>query len=218
MIQNRYGQLVVLSAADPRGSHKMWNCLCDCGSLYTAWQLSLRRGTTKSCGCTVRAARSARWASYREPAFWARVQKADDTACWPWTGLQKQGPKNPSPYGSLRWKGRTATAHRVAYELTNGEVPVGAMVLHSCDNSLCCNPQHLYLGDHARNMRDMVERGRRVGKGVGQENGRAKLTQGQAEDIRRAYAEGRGSQQAIANTYGVSQHAVSKITRGLRYK
>lgn len=217
MINNRYGRLVVLSAAPAKGSHRMWNCLCDCGGLFTAWQMSLRRGAAKSCGCAVREVRSARWANYREPAFWARVQKGAEGACWPWSGLQKQGPKNPHPYGALGWRGKVTTAHRVAYEVTYGEVPVGAMVLHRCDNSLCCNPSHLYLGDHAKNMADMVARGRRKGRGAGQENGRAKLTQEQADVIRKLYAEGQRSQQSIADAYGVSQHAISKITRGLRY-
>jgi hypothetical protein len=64
------------------------------------------------------------------------------------------------------------------------------MVLHTCDNTLCCNPAHLYIGDHAQNMRDMVDRRRRKGAGSGQLNGRAKLTQNQASEIRAVYAAG----------------------------
>lgn len=90
------------------------------------------------------------------------------------------------------------------------------MVLHRCDNTLCCNPAHLYLGDHAQNMRDMVERQRRKGAGVGAANGRAKLTQELADEIRAIYASGI-SQQDIADAYGVSQNAVSKVILRKRY-
>lgn len=90
------------------------------------------------------------------------------------------------------------------------------MVLHTCDNTLCCNPKHLYIGDHAQNMRDMVERQRRKGIGIGAANGRAKLNQKQANEIRNVYAAGI-VQQDIADAYGVSQNAISKIILGKRY-
>lgn len=159
-----------------------------------------------------------RWAAYREPAFWDRVQKVGNSECWPWIGLQSRSPKNPTQYGVLGWKGKHSRAHRVAWEISHGEVPEGSMVLHRCDNTLCCNPSHLYLGDHAQNMRDMVERKRREGRAAGHENGRAKLTQAQADAIRAVYAAGGVSQQKLADMYGVSQHAVSKIVRGQRYR
>lgn len=159
-----------------------------------------------------------RWAEYRVAAFWDRVDKGTKNACWNWTGLQTHSPKNPAQYGSLGWKGKISRAHRVAYELAHGEVQEGMMVLHTCDNTLCCNPAHLYLGDHAQNMRDMVHRKRRKGVGVGEENGRARLTQKQAEAIRALYAAGGVSQEAIGKLYGVSQYAVSQIILGHRYK
>ncbi len=217
MINARYGRLTVIEQAESSHSHKRWVCRCDCGQTTVVWQLSLRRGTTTSCGCAALESRRARWASYRAPAFWARVQRGGPTECWLWLGLQKRSPKNPSPYGSLGWRGKVTSAHRVAFELANGEPPAGAMVLHRCDNTLCCNPAHLYLGDHAQNMRDMVERQRRKGVGVGAQNGRAKLTQEMAEEIRAIYASGI-SQQDIADAYGVSQNAVSQVILRKRYR
>lgn len=159
-----------------------------------------------------------RWAKYRVDAFWKRVEVGNPDMCWKWTGLTSTSKKNPTPYGVLGWCGNSARAHRVAYLLACGVIPDGMMVLHKCDNSLCCNPDHLYLGDHAQNMRDMVERKRRKGVGVGSCNGRAKLTQAQANEIRSLYAVGVVSQQTLAIQYGISQFAVSQIILNKRYK
>lgn len=159
-----------------------------------------------------------RWSKYRTEAFWKRVEKRGETDCWLWVGYRKCGPKNPTPYGYLGWKGRLSRAHRVAFELTHNEIPEGMMVLHTCDNTLCCNPSHLYLGDHAQNMKDMVDRNRRKGKCMGALNGRAKLTQEQAAEIRSLYASGALSQERLGTRYGVSQFAISAIVRNKRYK
>lgn len=159
-----------------------------------------------------------RWEAYRKDAFWERVDRGNDDECWNWTGFAKTNPKNPTPYGVLGWRGKSSRAHRVAYEISAGKIPEGAMVLHRCDNTLCCNPNHLYLGNHAQNMRDMVDRNRRKGSGGGQENGRAKLTNEQAKAIRAEYAQGVRSQQSIASEYGISQFAISQIIANKRYR
>lgn len=90
-------------------------------------------------------------------SFWARVDQSGE--CWNWTG------NTNGRYGRVEWKGRTVGTHRLAYELTIGTtIPDGQFVLHSCDNPLCCNPDHLRLGDHAENMRDRTERRRTFGQ------------------------------------------------------
>lgn len=159
-----------------------------------------------------------RWSKYRIEAFWKRVEKRGENDCWVWIGYRKAGPKNPTPYGVLGWKGRPSRAHRVAFEIVNGDIPEGMMVLHTCDNTLCCNPAHLYLGNHAQNMRDMVDRQRRKGVATGSSNGRSKLTYEQAAEIRALYAASGLSQDKIAARYGVSQFAISAIVRNKRYK
>lgn len=87
--------------------------------------------------------------------FWNRIERGAETSCWKW-----QGALVSTGYGQLRWFGRLTPAHRVAYELANGEIPEGLLIRHTCDNPPCCNPAHLLTGTPADNARDRTERGR----------------------------------------------------------
>lgn len=90
--------------------------------------------------------------------FWARVKRGG--GCWEW-----QGPRfrTGARYGMTNVRARHGVpvgAHRVAYVIAHGPVPAGMCVLHECDNPTCCNPAHLSLGTHRRNMQDCASRGR----------------------------------------------------------
>lgn len=93
--------------------------------------------------------------------FWSKVDKSGGpTACWIWTGIKSGG-----GYGGMLFGGKERLAHRISYELANDEIPPGLCICHHCDNRICVNPSHLFMGTHQDNMRDMVWKGRhRYGK------------------------------------------------------
>src|SRR3990167_1151370 len=84
--------------------------------------------------------------------FWAKVQRGD--GCCEWLGA-----KNRLGYGEFSVSHHIFGSHRVAYELTRGDIPIGQDVLHRCDNRGCVRPDHLYVGSHSDNMQDKVAAG-----------------------------------------------------------
>jgi hypothetical protein len=67
---------------------------------------------------------------------------------------------NRGGYGQLTVNGRYVLAHRLAYEVHHGPVPDGQYVCHSCDNKICINPDHLWIGTASDNMQDAIAKGR----------------------------------------------------------
>lgn len=77
-----------------------------------------------------------------------------------WTGTKVHGPRN-MVYGSFSDKGRKVLAHRWIYQETTGaKLLKGVVIRHTCDVSLCVNPDHLLSGTQADNIQDCIERGR----------------------------------------------------------
>lgn len=142
-----------------------------------------------------------------QPKFLAKVKFAGEDECWEWqAGTSRFG------YGQFAVKRRATNAHRVAWVLWVGEIPKGKWVLHTCDNPLCVNPQHLYLGTVLENNRDRVERGRGRPAGVrGERHGHAKLSLRQVKKIRREYSAGGVSQATLGKKYGVCHATISFI-------
>lgn len=62
--------------------------------------------------------------------------------------------------GKVSLNGRKVYVHRAMWEQVNGPIPSGMLACHACDNPLCVSPAHIFIGTHADNMRDMVEKGR----------------------------------------------------------
>ena len=141
--------------------------------------------------------------------FWSKVDK-HERGCWLWTGALL----GQNAYGSFSMsrglpRGQQAPryAHRISWELAHGPIPPGQMVLHACDVPHCVNPAHLFLGTQKHNMADAAAKGR---LSVPRPSAR-KLTEPQREDIRRRYAAGGVTFQALADEYRVSRPYIWQI-------
>jgi hypothetical protein len=103
--------------------------------------------------------------------------------CWEWLGG-----KHVNGYGTLQSNEaielfKTSYAHRISYHLYKSD-PGKQQVHHSCDNPPCINPDHLSLGDQAKNNKERDERGRQR-TSHGADSNFAKLTLEQVNEIRR---------------------------------
>lgn len=145
-------------------------------------------------------------------------------ACWSWGKCQDVTVK-----GRIWIDGKIMLAHRAMWEATNGPIPAGKLICHTCDNGGCINPAHMYVGTHADNMRDMRERrryfaakepervrelGRQLGESNtwtrGEGNPRVKLSTGYVAAIR-ASTQGPS---ALARLYRVHRTTIQRIQKG----
>jgi DNA-binding XRE family transcriptional regulator len=125
------------------------------------------------------------------------MHNGDPTLCWEW--LAGLGGRDKRPFFSLNNK--KVLAYRITYELMKGAIPERAIIRHSCDNPICCNPNHMQLGTHQDNMNDMKERERHG------------LPFHVVKAMKRLRAQGR-TQQQVADLYGVSRETISAIETG----
>lgn len=100
--------------------------------------------------------------------FWSKVDKVNGPLpdqsnphyaglerCWDWTDH-----KHKRGYGCFRVGKKMFKTHRVAWAITHGLIPQSLCVMHRCDKTSCCRPEHLRLGTHMDNMHDMASKGR----------------------------------------------------------
>lgn len=66
--------------------------------------------------------------------------------CWEW-----RGQRHPNGYGQLKQEQVKMWAHRVAYTLAKGPIPVGMEIDHLCRHPWCVRPSHLEVVTHAIN-------------------------------------------------------------------
>lgn len=136
--------------------------------------------------------------------FWSKVQKSD--GCWLWTGAVQGG------YGGFTDRQCKLYAHRVSWEESNGSIPSGLKVLHTCDVPLCVNPEHLFLGTSKDNTQDMVQKGRSA---KGEKQGSAVLTKEIVLLVRKLYIPRHPTRgcSALARRFRVSPMTISRAIR-----
>jgi hypothetical protein len=92
--------------------------------------------------------------------FWSYVIKGNDDDCWWWQGSIKYEHTDDAR-GWICIKKKQIQAHRCSLAISLGRhIAAGLHALHTCDNTLCVNPKHLYEDTHGKNMLDKKERGR----------------------------------------------------------
>jgi hypothetical protein len=138
--------------------------------------------------------------------FWSHVVKSD--GCWNWTAA-----KRGSGYGCIKVARRLISSHRFSYVLHFGDIPVGKIVCHKCDNRMCVRPDHLFVDTPKKNAHDMCAKGRHArtnGEGIAN----SKLTATQVERIFLLRRDDRITVRELAELFGVGTNAINRIVYG----
>lgn len=138
--------------------------------------------------------------------FDEKWEAVTESGCWVWMFT------TDGRYGSFHFPDfpknyRMVKAHHAALFLYKGIIPEdGQVVMHKCDNTFCCNPDHLSIGTHQDNMTDMVNKGRSP-------KNMHKLTEDEIIAAKRLRSEGMQVKD-IASIFGISPSQMSRVTQG----
>ncbi len=146
--------------------------------------------------------------------FFSKVQKT--ATCWIWLAGKMDG------YGWLRDKctKKSIRAHKWLKTRIFGPVPEGKECCHTCNVRACVNPDHIYYGTRAENMRDIVkDKGhnwsRFPRKGI--DHARSILTEAQELEIRRLHEEFKWGGVKISRFLGLNRHTVDNVLYRIRW-
>lgn len=138
----------------------------------------------------------------RERVEYIGFNKSD---CWEWRGWV-----NGNGYGVIRHGKKSYRIHRLMWEWANDmAIPVGLQVMHSCDNRMCGNPDHLSVGTASDNMRDAHAKGRAI------TGGKPKLSPEQVFKIRRLWETGDfATKTSLDKHLGLPKNTTCRVTTG----
>ena len=128
-----------------------------------------------------------------EERFWEKVDIRGNNECWNWKGCKQ------SKYGSFIYNRKQCPAHRVSWILNYGEIPEGKIICHHCDNYICVNPNHLFIGTHQDNYDDMRNKNRQ------NHLGNAKLNPEIVKEIRNYYRRTKISTVTLGEIFNISK-------------
>lgn len=134
--------------------------------------------------------------------------------CWEWKATRAGKLRH---YGYFWINKKFQYAHRASYELYVGKIPKGKYVLHRCDNTICVRPSHLFLGTQKDNMRDMLNKGRRVAPKGEANKGGGKLKNRDIMTIRSLYKPYQYTQKRLSKEFDVSEVMINRILNNLAW-
>jgi len=219
LIDKIFGKWKVISRDYSLRSDTCYKCVCECGIEKTVRSKDLRYGKSTSCfkcrTLKIKKCRIFKKQSLSPIDIKENIKKKYDmfvirngNKCWGWNGCC---PKNPG-YGQFRANGKLIRAHKASWIIYNGPIPEGLYVCHKCDNRICSNPEHLFLGTMYDNIKDCIDKGRHpyFGKS-GEDNHRAKLTLKDVNKIRDFLKRKTMFQKTIAKMFNVTPATISAI-------
>jgi hypothetical protein len=153
-----------------------------------------------------------------EKRLYGNIRVNDKTGCWEWLGSLNGGGYGRILIGSRKdGTRRNISTHRLSYELSCGKIPKGMEVCHKCDNRICINPDHLFIGTHQDNIDDRERKGRNVVY-HGENKSNSKLTEQMVIEARLERENKKTSYQKLADKYGVCKKTIMCAIKGTSWK
>lgn len=126
-----------------------------------------------------------------EERFWLGVGRQGQDECWPAIGTTQ-----------VLWDGRAQQKRRIAWVLERGKIQKGKLILGTCQNLACCNPNHSILGTRKTLGMLKVMAGRST---KGERNSKAKITADDVRELRRLHFEDGWTATRLSEKYGVGR-------------
>lgn len=146
--------------------------------------------------------------------FFSRFEQGEKEKCWEW-----QGGQGNNGYGRLKINKKNFKAHRISFALFNGYLDSSKVCCHSCDNPVCVNPHHLWLGTHLENMKDRDKKGRCKSDHLFTQTLKTrKLTQEDVIWMRANYSPNTWSVNKLAKKFQVCRNTIQQALKGKTWK